>query len=85
MRPRAEPFVPHNVNDADVDIETQIADNNGTKMDIVSARKQYADEHEQNIADDWRFVALVLDRFLFWIFLIANALISVIILCIPRD
>ncbi|XP_060561659.1 neuronal acetylcholine receptor subunit beta-3-like isoform X1 [Ruditapes philippinarum] len=90
LKPRAKPFVRLYTNEAGVDIETQIADDNGTKNDIATllnmlAGKQYVDEHQQKITDEWKFVALVLDRLLFWIFLIGNALISVIILCILRD
>ncbi|XP_060561668.1 neuronal acetylcholine receptor subunit alpha-10-like isoform X2 [Ruditapes philippinarum] len=90
LKPRAKPFVRLYTNEAGADIETQIADDNRTKNDIATllnmlAGRQYADEHQQKITDEWRFVALVFDRLLFWIFLIGNALISVIILCILRD
>ncbi|KAK3588798.1 hypothetical protein CHS0354_012011 [Potamilus streckersoni] len=44
--------------------------------------KQDYEEHHQDIVNEWRFVATIMDRFLFWIFLLASVLSSVVILVI---
>ncbi|KAL3865419.1 hypothetical protein ACJMK2_042809 [Sinanodonta woodiana] len=44
--------------------------------------KQDYEEHHQDIVNEWRFVATIMDRFLFWIFLLASVLSSIVILVI---
>ncbi|XP_052281224.1 neuronal acetylcholine receptor subunit alpha-3-like [Dreissena polymorpha] len=44
--------------------------------------KQDLEERHQDIVNEWRFVAMIMDRVLFWLFLLAAILSSIIILII---
>lgn len=59
--------------------ETQDRITNSLK---VLVEKQDLEERYQDIVNEWRFVALVMDRFLFWLFLLAAVMSSVVILII---
>jgi hypothetical protein len=48
----------------------------------VLVEKQDLEERYQDIVNEWRFVAMVMDRFLFWLFLLAAVMSSVVILII---
>ena len=50
-------------------------------LKLLIDKQDYEDRH-QCIVNDWRFVALAMDRILFWIFLSATALSSIAILII---
>ncbi|XP_060569567.1 neuronal acetylcholine receptor subunit alpha-10-like [Ruditapes philippinarum] len=43
-------------------------------ISIVAGKQNDADECKQKIAEEWKFVAAVLDRFFFWLFLSGNVL-----------
>jgi len=44
--------------------------------------RQESDDHHQLMANEWRQVAQVIDRLLFWIFLFATTLLTPILLII---
>ena len=48
----------------------------------VLVAKQDMEERHQDVVNEWRFVAGVMDRFLFWVFLLAAVLSSLVILVI---
>lgn len=70
----------YNGNKVDADMaETQDRITNSLK---ILVEKQDLEERHQDIVNEWRFVALVMDRFLFWLFLLAAFMSSIIILVI---
>lgn len=60
-------------------VETQDKITNSLKLLV---EKQDLEERHQDIVNEWRFVALVMDRFLFWLFLLAAVMSSIIILVV---
>lgn len=59
----------------------------GTKEKITNhlrilVAQQDFEEHHQDIVNEWRYVAQVMDRILFWIFLMAAIISSVMILVV---
>lgn len=48
----------------------------------ILVEKQDLEERHQDIVNEWRFVALIMDRFLFWLFLFAAVISSVVILIV---
>jgi len=59
--------------------ETQDKITNSLKLLV---EKQDLEERHQDIVNEWRFVALIMDRFLFWLFLFAAVFSSIIILVV---
>ena len=59
--------------------ETQDKITNSLKVLVA---KQDMEERHQDVVNEWRFVAGVMDRFLFWVFLLAAVLSSLVILVI---
>ncbi|XP_052796704.1 neuronal acetylcholine receptor subunit alpha-10-like isoform X2 [Mya arenaria] len=62
-------------------------DGEGTQNRITSSlkilmEKQDIEERHQDIVNEWRFVALIMDRVLFWLFLFAAVISSIVILII---
>ncbi|XP_053406202.1 neuronal acetylcholine receptor subunit alpha-2-like isoform X1 [Mercenaria mercenaria] len=66
------------ISDAEMD-ETQDKITASLKLLV---EKQDLEERHQDIVNEWRFVALIMDRFLFWLFLLAAVMSSVIILVV---
>lgn len=64
------------ISDSEVE-ESQ--DNITTSLKLLVEKQEFEERH-QDIVNEWRFVALVMDRFLFWLFLFAAVISSIIIL-----
>lgn len=45
-------------------------------------KKRYLEECSQRVINEWQQVAQIIDRFLFWVFLICTIVISIILLII---
>lgn len=72
----------HNYHQKLVDVEREATHKRITKHLKVLVEKQDFEDHHQDIVHEWRFVALVMDRILFWVFLLASLISSVVILVI---
>ena len=53
-------------------------------LEIVVSPASNSNEQSnyQQVIDEWRLVAIVIDRFLFWIFLIVSTVVSAVILLV---
>ncbi|XP_060068850.1 acetylcholine receptor subunit alpha-1-A-like [Ylistrum balloti] len=65
-----------------IDVERDSTHRRITKHLKVLVEKQDFDDHHQDIVNEWRFVALVMDRILFWVFLFASLISSIMILVV---
>lgn len=65
-----------------INVEKDSAQKRITKHLKILVEKQDYEDFHQDIVNEWRFVALVMDRFLFWVFLLASLISSIIILVI---
>lgn len=65
-----------------IDVERDNTHRRITKHLKVLVEKQDFEDHHQDIVNEWRFVALVMDRILFWVFLCASLISSIMILVV---
>ena len=85
LKPTENPFHREYKNNAPKQPENGIEDDKQIKDSVdtmlgIWIEKQEADERQQNIIEEWRFVASVFDRLLFWVFLISTVVYSTMIL-----
>ena len=78
------PQLPYRYDHREKIIETEADDTQDRITNSLKflVAKQDSEERHQDIVNEWRFVASVMDRFLFWIFLLAAVMSSIIILVI---
>ena len=90
LKPTVYPFHREYKTIAPEQPESGIADGNQTKSSVdkllgIWIEKQEAEERQQNIVEEWRFVASVFDRLLFWLFLIGIVVYSALVLHRPTS
>ena len=88
LKPSDYPFHRDNKHNAPEQPENGIAEDKQTKGSVdkllgIWIEKQEAEERQQNIVEEWRFVASVFDRLLFWLFLIGIVAYSTLVLYRP--
>lgn len=66
----------------DVQVEREQTQEKITKHLKILVEKQDYEDYHQDIVYEWRFVALCMDRILFWVFLFAAILSSIMILIV---
>lgn len=64
------------------DVEIEESQDKITASLKLLVEKQDLEDRHQDIVNEWRFVALIMDRFLFWLFLLAAVMSSIIILVV---